>query len=62
MTDYVLDYCDKVLSGEIIANEKIKLACKRELNDRERINNDDSFNYYFDVKKANRVIAFMSLF
>lgn len=62
MTDYVLDYCNKVLSGEIVANQKIKLACKRELNDRERINNDDDFDYYFDVEKANRVIAFMSLF
>ncbi|WP_080499900.1 terminase large subunit [Lactiplantibacillus plantarum] len=62
MIDYVLDYCHKVLNGDIVANEKIKLACQRELNDRERINNDDSFNYYFDVKKANRVIAFMSLF
>lgn len=62
MTDYVLDYCNKVLSDEIVANEKIKLACKRELNDRERINNDDDFNYYFDLEKANRVIEFISLF
>ena len=61
MTDYVLDYCNKVLNGEIVANEKIKLACKRELNDRERINNDDSFNYYFDNKQANKAIKFMSL-
>lgn len=61
MTDYVLQYCNKVLSGEIVANEKIKLACKRELNDRERINNDDDFNYYFDNKQANKAIKFMSL-
>lgn len=61
MTDYVLDYCNKVLSGEIVANEKIKLACKRELNDRKRINNDDDFNYYFDNKQANKAIKFMSL-
>lgn len=61
MTDYVLQYCDKVLNGELVANEKIKLACKRELNDRERINNDDSFNYYFDNKQANKAIKFMSL-
>ena len=61
MTDYVLDYCNKVLSGEIVANEKIKLACSRELSDRERINNDDSFNYYFDSKQANKAIKFMSL-
>lgn len=61
MTDYVLDYSEKVLSGEIVANNKIKLACKRELNDRERINNDDDFNYYFDNKQANKAIKFMSL-
>lgn len=61
MTDYVLDYCNKVLNGELVANEKIKLACKRELNDRERINNDDDFNYYFDNSQANKAIKFMSL-
>lgn len=61
MTDYVLQYCNKVLSGEIVANEKIKLACKRELNDRKRINNDDDFNYYFDSKQAIKAIKFMSL-
>lgn len=61
MTDYVLDYCNAVLSGEIVANEKIKLACQRELNDRKRINNDDDFNYYFDSKQAIKAIKFMSL-
>lgn len=61
MTDPVLSYCNKVLSGEIVANEKIKLACKRELSDRERINNDDDFNYYFDSKQASKAIKFMSL-
>lgn len=61
MTDYVLQYCNAVLSGQIVVNEKIRLACKRELNDRERINNDDDFNYYFDNKQANKAIKFMSL-
>lgn len=61
MTDPVLSYCNKVLSGEIVANDKIKLACQRELNDRKRINNDDDFNYYFDNKQANKAIRFMSL-
>ncbi|MFW4411529.1 terminase large subunit (plasmid) [Lactiplantibacillus argentoratensis] len=62
MTDYVLDYCNAVLSGEIVANEKIKLACKRELNDRKRIDKDTNFKYHFEPKKAERVIRFMSLF
>lgn len=61
MTDYVLQYCNAVLSGEIVANNKIKLACKRELSDRKRINNDDNFNYYFDNKQASKAIKFMSL-
>lgn len=61
MTDYVLQYCNAVLSGEIVANNKIKLACQRELNDRKRINNDDDFNYYFDNKQALKAIKFMSL-
>lgn len=60
MTDYVLAYCIKVLSGEIIANKKIKLACQRELSDRDRINDND-FNYYFDSKQAIKAIRFMSL-
>lgn len=50
-----------MLSGEIVANNKIKLACKRELSDRKRINNDDNFNYYFDNKQASKAIKFMSL-
>ncbi|WP_436669783.1 terminase large subunit [Lactiplantibacillus plantarum] len=61
MTDYVLQYCNAVLSGEIVANNKIKLACQRELSDRERVDNDDNFNYYFDNKQASKAIKFMSL-
>lgn len=60
MTDYVLDYCNKVLSGEINANKKIKLACEREIRDRKRVKNDD-FNYYFDQEQANKAIKFMTL-
>ncbi|WEZ96344.1 terminase large subunit (plasmid) [Lactiplantibacillus plantarum] len=56
-----MQYCNAVLSGEIVANNKIKLACQRELSDRERINNDDDFNYYFDNKQALKAIKFMSL-
>lgn len=60
MIDYVLDYCNKVLDGTIIANKKIKLACERELKDRERSKSDD-FNFYFDLKQANKAIKFMAL-
>ncbi|WP_262339626.1 terminase large subunit [Lactiplantibacillus plantarum] len=50
-----------MLSGKIVTNEKIKLACKRELSDRKRVDSDDNFNYYFDNKQALKAIKFMSL-
>lgn len=61
MTDYVLDYANKVLSGEIPAASKIKQACQRELKDRKRVINDASFNYHFDNDMANKAINFMEL-
>lgn len=60
MNDFVLDYCNQVLNGKIIANQKIKLACERELRDRKRAETDN-FNFYFDLKQANKAIKFMSL-
>ena len=35
-TKLYYDYCSKVLNGEIIAGETIKLACKRFQNDLKR--------------------------
>lgn len=55
MTDYVLNYCNDILSGKIIACKKQKQACQRELDDRKRSENDD-FPYYFDLKEANKSI------
>lgn len=57
MTDYVLEYCNKVVHGEIVACQKIKQACRRELNDRKR----DNFEYHFDNKKSYKAIKFMEL-
>ena len=46
------DYANKVINGDIIAGELIKLACKRYLSWFERT------DIYFDAKKADRVVNF----
>lgn len=48
MTQYALD----VVSGEIVACEKVKLACQRHLNDLQRS------DIYFDENEANRFFTF----
>lgn len=51
------EYIEKVLSGELIAGEKIKLACQRHVAD---LNRTD-FPYYFDEAQANKAIQFVEL-
>ena len=58
--DFVKEYAEKVLNGNIIAGKKIKLACKKELQDRKKSLQSD-FNYYFDNQIANKAIQFMEL-
>lgn len=58
--DFVKEYAEKVLNGDIIAGKKIKLACKKELNDRKKSLQND-FNYYFDNQIATKAIKFMEL-
>lgn len=53
----VLDYCNDVEKGKILANRWVKLACKRTLNDFKNSIKDD-FPFYFDEKEANKVIDF----
>lgn len=53
-------YADDVLSGKIITNKWIKLACKRFLNDLDRSAKDDpSFPYRYDEMLADRAVNFM---
>lgn len=54
------NYIEKVLSGELVAPEKIKKACQRHINDLERSKSED-FPYIFDEKQANKAIQFMEL-
>lgn len=59
--DHVLSYVNQVLNGDIIlAPENIKLACKRELDDR-TASKGDNFPYYFDNSEAEKAIKFISL-
>ena len=48
-----IDYVTKVLKGEIVAGELIKLACKRFMGYLERP------DIYFDIKKADKVVNFI---
>lgn len=54
-------YAKDVVEGNIIAGLYIKLECQRFLNDLER-QNDNNFEWYFDVKIYNFIMAFQNLF
>ncbi|MCQ6301050.1 terminase large subunit, partial [Bacillus thuringiensis] len=58
---WMLDYCDDVLNGEVVACQKHKQACKRFLRDIEREGSED-FPYVFKEEKALRFLKWMSLF
>lgn len=58
MLDETTLYTEKVIKGEIIACEKIILACKRHMEDLER-SKLAPFNYYFDVEAAQESIDFL---
>ena len=58
--NYVKDYAEKVINGEILAGKKVILAAKRFIDDLAR-QEDDDFEYYFDNERANKVIGFMEI-
>jgi phage terminase large subunit-like protein len=55
--DRVTAYAHRVASGEIVAGELHRLACKRHLNDLKRQKTND-FPYYYDPAKAQEVIDY----
>lgn len=55
------DYVKKVISGDILASKKVKMACQRHLNDLERAGTKD-FPYTFDEEKGHRPIRFIEKF
>ena len=60
MINYAKDYADKVINGDIIAGKKVILAAKRSINDLKAAE-DDSFPYFYDNERANKVIKFMEI-
>lgn len=60
MINYAKDYADKVINGDIIAGKKVILAAKRYINDLKAAE-DDSFPYFYDNERANKVIKFMEI-
>lgn len=55
--DFVTEYAQKVVNGEILASNKNVKVCQRHLDD---LNNKD-LPYHFDVKKANHVMKFLEM-
>ena len=59
--DRVTQYSVDVLSGDIIAGESVKLACKRHLDDMEK-SKLAPYRYRFDIDKANAIIDYADKF
>lgn len=56
-----IEYCLKVLSGEIITGEKIKFAVKRHMSDLQKTLNDETFQYVYKPKLVTKILKFSSL-
>mgnify|MGYP000954064529 CR=1 FL=1 len=61
LTQELIQYCNDILEGKILACQKHKWACQRFLNDLDR-QNTDNFPYVFNEDKANRFLDWMHLF
>ena len=59
--DPALTYAIDVVTGKVLAGEKMKQACKRHINDLKRIEDDDDFIYVYDVDEAQKIIEFATL-
>lgn len=55
--DYVTQYAQAVVKGDILASRKNIQACERHLRD---LNNKD-FKFHFDVEEANKIIRFLEM-
>lgn len=56
-----IEYCLKVLNGEIIAGEKIKFAVKRHMNDLQKTIRDDDYEYVYKPQLVTKILKFSSL-
>lgn len=55
-------YAFSVLDGDVLAGYMIKLAAFRHIQDLVRSETDDSFDYHYNVREANRILKFASVF
>lgn len=59
----LIEYCNRILDGRIIACKKHKWTCERFLNDLEKSNkNLEEFPYRFDELEAQRAIDWIEEF
>ncbi len=56
----MIEYVDQVLSGQVLAGQKIKWACERFKRDLSR-SKEDSFPFYYDEDKAAQAVKFIEL-
>lgn len=56
-----IEYCLKVLNGEIIAGEKIKFAVNRHMNDLQKTIQDDNYEYVYKPQLVTKILKFSSL-
>lgn len=56
-----IEYCLKVLNGEIITGEKIKFAVKRHMNDLQKTIRDDDYEYVYKPQLVTKILKFSSL-
>lgn len=54
------DYINRVLNGELVANEKMILACERHQEDLKK-SEDEDYPYFFSEEQADKAIQFMEL-
>jgi phage terminase large subunit-like protein len=59
-TDWALEYCARVLRGDIIASRKVKQACQRHLDDLKKSETDE-FPYAYSIRKANDIIRYVEM-
>ncbi|AEJ02183.1 Terminase [Nitrosomonas sp. Is79A3] len=59
--DAALSYAQSVLSGETTACKWTKAACRRQLDDLEKLRNCDSFLFKWDISKAEHICRFIEL-
>lgn len=56
-----IDYCLKVLNGDIIASKKIVWAVKRHMNDLQKSIRDNNYEYIYKPELVNKILKFSSL-